>query len=67
MSTELTSTEIGWRGYWFVKNILSELLNLWRSFYTKSIFQILNHAGKSTTVLVGGRNHNAVHSPTQIR
>ena len=44
----------GWRGNWFVKNILAELPIVGAYFHTQNIPHALHHAGKSAAMLVGG-------------
>ena len=44
----------GWRGNWFVKNILAELPIIGAFFHTREIPHMLHHAGKSASMLIGG-------------
>jgi hypothetical protein len=44
----------GWRKHWFVKNFLVELPIIGGFFHTQNIPQMLNHAAKSTAMIVGG-------------
>ena len=46
--------EQGWRGHWFVRNILSELPIIGGFFHTSKVSHGLHYAGKSAAMLVGG-------------